>query len=35
VRAWVRSGWAHPADGCVRLTAEGWLRLDALTAAAS
>lgn len=32
--AWVDSGWAAVSAGAVRLTAEGWLRLDALTAAA-
>jgi oxygen-independent coproporphyrinogen-3 oxidase len=29
---WVRVGWAERADGRVRLTAEGWLRLDSLAA---
>jgi len=28
--AWAASGWAEVADGRVRLTPEGWLRLDAL-----
>ena len=32
-RAWVRSGWATETAGLVRLTAEGWLRLDALVGA--
>jgi oxygen-independent coproporphyrinogen-3 oxidase len=32
--AWIESGWATASGGVVRLTAEGWLRLDALTAAA-
>ncbi len=27
---WEREGWAAPASGRVRLTSEGWLRLDAL-----
>jgi oxygen-independent coproporphyrinogen-3 oxidase len=31
--AWVESGWATVSGGVARLTAEGWLRLDALTAA--
>lgn len=30
---WVRAGWAERGDGRVRLTVEGWLRLDALVAA--
>ncbi|MES2125254.1 MAG: radical SAM family heme chaperone HemW [Gemmatimonadota bacterium] len=30
---WVRAGWAERRDGRVRLTVEGWLRLDALVAA--
>lgn len=29
-RQWVQAGWATEAEGRVRLTAEGWLRLDAL-----
>ena len=29
-RQWEQAGWASQADGRVRLTAEGWLRLDAL-----
>ena len=33
-RAWTEAGWATASAGRVRLTAEGWLRLDALTAAA-
>jgi oxygen-independent coproporphyrinogen-3 oxidase len=33
-RAWMEAGWATASGGAVRLTAEGWLRLDALTAAA-
>ncbi|HJR51755.1 MAG TPA: radical SAM family heme chaperone HemW [Gemmatimonadales bacterium] len=32
-RAWIEAGWAVSAGGRVRLTTEGWLRLDALTAA--
>ena len=28
--AWVSAGWATIAGGYVRLTPEGWLRLDAL-----
>ncbi len=31
---WVEAGWAVVADGRVRLTPEGWLRLDALVASA-
>jgi oxygen-independent coproporphyrinogen-3 oxidase len=34
VRAWIEAGWATASGGVIRLTAEGWLRLDALTAAA-
>jgi oxygen-independent coproporphyrinogen-3 oxidase len=36
IAAWTRAGWAreHP-DGRVRLTVEGWLRLDALVASAA
>jgi len=34
VEAWTEAGWATGSEGVVRLTAEGWLRLDALTAAA-
>lgn len=34
VRAWIGSGWATLSGGTLRLTAEGWLRLDALTGAA-
>jgi hypothetical protein len=30
---WLDSGWAVVRDGRLRLTPEGWLRLDALTAA--
>jgi oxygen-independent coproporphyrinogen-3 oxidase len=30
---WITDGWAAAADGRLRLTAEGWLRLDALVAA--
>jgi oxygen-independent coproporphyrinogen-3 oxidase len=33
-KAWIEAGWATASGGAVRLTAEGWLRLDALTAAA-
>lgn len=32
--AWLSSGWAEVGAGRVRLTAEGWLRLDALVTAA-
>ena len=32
-RAWLEAGWATASGDVVRLTAEGWLRLDALTAA--
>lgn len=31
--AWLSSGWAVASDGRIRLTPEGWLRLDALAAA--
>jgi oxygen-independent coproporphyrinogen-3 oxidase len=31
--AWLMSGWASLSDGRVRLSPEGWLRLDALAAA--
>ena len=34
-RAWIRSGWATAQGGRLRLTAEGWLRLDALAAGTS
>jgi oxygen-independent coproporphyrinogen-3 oxidase len=34
-RAWIQSGWAIASDEALRLTAEGWLRLDALAAAAA
>jgi oxygen-independent coproporphyrinogen-3 oxidase len=34
VEAWIDAGWAASSGLTVRLTAEGWLRLDALTAAA-
>ena len=33
VAEWVAQGWAEGRDGRVRLTPEGWLRLDALAAA--
>jgi oxygen-independent coproporphyrinogen III oxidase len=33
--AWIDAGWAAESGGTVRLTPEGWLRLDALTAAAN
>jgi oxygen-independent coproporphyrinogen-3 oxidase len=33
-KAWIEAGWATASGGAVRLTSEGWLRLDALTAAA-
>lgn len=29
-RLWLRNGWAHVNDGRLRLTAEGWLRMDGL-----
>ena len=32
-RQWEQAGWATEAAGRVRLTAEGWLRLDALVPA--
>lgn len=32
--AWYREGWATPVGDRLRLTADGWLRLDALVAAA-
>jgi oxygen-independent coproporphyrinogen-3 oxidase len=32
VECWVAQGWAEAASGRVRLTLEGWLRLDALVA---
>jgi oxygen-independent coproporphyrinogen-3 oxidase len=32
VRRWSRAGWATIDDGVVRLTPEGWLRLDSLAA---
>lgn len=32
---WVQSGWAVEGNGTLRLTAEGWLRLDALVASVS
>jgi hypothetical protein len=32
-RLWVESGWATLERGVLRLTPEGWLRLDALAAA--
>jgi oxygen-independent coproporphyrinogen-3 oxidase len=31
-RAWSEAGWAEARDGRIRLTPEGWLRLDALVA---
>ncbi len=31
---WLQAGWAQVADDRIRLTAEGWLRLDALVASA-
>ncbi len=33
--AWTRAGWGAETDGRYRLSAEGWLRLDALVAQAS
>jgi hypothetical protein len=36
IAAWTRAGWAREhRDGRVRLTVEGWLRLDALVASAA
>lgn len=35
VAAWTEAGWAQTISGRVRLTPEGWLRLDALVAAAT
>ncbi|HWA16630.1 MAG TPA: radical SAM family heme chaperone HemW [Gemmatimonadales bacterium] len=32
LRSWRNEGWAEESDGHVRLTPEGWLRLDALVA---
>lgn len=32
VAAWLSSGWASASQGRIRLSAEGWLRLDALAA---
>ena len=32
---WIASGWAETAEGRLRLTPEGWLRLDALVASVS
>ncbi len=32
---WLEAGWAVPEGGRIRLTAEGWLRLDALVSAIS
>lgn len=34
-RQWVAQGWAELRDGRIRLTAEGWLRLDALVSQAA
>jgi putative oxygen-independent coproporphyrinogen III oxidase len=34
VESWVREGWATVSEGAVRLTPEGWLRLDALVSQA-
>jgi coproporphyrinogen III oxidase-like Fe-S oxidoreductase len=33
VAAWTGAGWAVATPGRIRLTAEGWLRLDALAVA--
>ncbi|HEU4700663.1 MAG TPA: radical SAM family heme chaperone HemW [Gemmatimonadales bacterium] len=33
--AWIGAGWAEEREGRLRLTPEGWLRLDALVAAAA
>jgi hypothetical protein len=35
LQQWQQAGWADCHSGTVRLTPEGWLRLDALTASAS
>ena len=35
VAAWTEAGWAQATAGRIRLTAEGWLRLDALAGAAT
>jgi oxygen-independent coproporphyrinogen III oxidase len=35
VSAWLSSGWASVYEGRIRLSAEGWLRLDALAATAT
>ncbi len=35
LRPWLAAGWAELGDGRLRLTAEGWLRLDALVAQAA
>jgi oxygen-independent coproporphyrinogen-3 oxidase len=35
VRAWEAAGWAALGNGRIRLTPEGWLRLDALVASAA
>ena len=35
VRSWTEAGWARVSAGNLVLTAEGWLRLDALTSAVS
>ena len=32
-KAWIEAGWAEASGGAVRLTPEGWLRLDALVTA--
>jgi oxygen-independent coproporphyrinogen-3 oxidase len=32
IQAWCKAGWAHVTDERIRLTAEGWLRLDSLAA---
>jgi hypothetical protein len=35
LRAWEAAGWAVLGNGRIRLTPEGWLRLDALVASAA
>ena len=35
VAGWTAAGWARTTPGRIRLTAEGWLRLDALAASAT
>jgi coproporphyrinogen III oxidase-like Fe-S oxidoreductase len=33
VASWIQAGWAIETGGVLRLTPEGWLRLDSLAAA--